>query len=55
MCRPEQDNERYSFQPWGNLKQPMPFWRKLRLLVGNNLIKLRTRKGCCGNYDQPGC
>jgi len=33
----------------------MPLWRKLRLLVGNTLIKLRTRQGCCGNYDQPGC
>jgi len=33
----------------------MPVWRKLKMLVGNNLTKLRTRKGCCGNFDQPGC
>ena len=55
MCGREQQNEQHTFQPWANLKQSMPIWRKLRLLVGNNLVKLRTRKGCCGNFDQPGC
>jgi hypothetical protein len=55
MCAPENENGQHTFQPWSNLKQPMPFWRKLRLLAGNNLIKLRTRKGCCGNFNQPGC
>lgn len=38
-----------------NLRQPMPFRRKLRLLVRNNWIKLRTRSSCCGNYGEPGC
>ena len=28
---------------------------KLRLLVTNNLTKLRTRSSCCGNLGQPGC
>tara|TARA_B100001765_G_scaffold116956_1_gene72916 strand:- start:1437 stop:1682 length:246 start_codon:yes stop_codon:yes gene_type:complete len=55
MCAPENENGQHTFQPWSNLKQPMPFWRKLQLLAGNNFIKLRTRKGCCGNFDQPGC
>jgi hypothetical protein len=32
-----------------------PFATKLRLAVTNNLIKVRTRQGCCGNYGQPGC
>ncbi|MFQ6028970.1 MAG: hypothetical protein ACE5Q6_15930 [Dehalococcoidia bacterium] len=43
----------YSFRD--NLRQPMPFWRKARLVLFNNLLKLKTRQGCCGNYGQPGC
>ena len=38
-----------------NLRSPMPLGKKLRLLLVNNLIKLKTRRGCCGNYSQPGC
>jgi hypothetical protein len=38
-----------------NLRQPMPIWRKVRLICSNSLIKLWTRRGCCGNYGQPGC
>jgi len=49
MCAPENQNGETAFQPWTNLKQPMPIWRKLGLLARNNFIKLRTRKGCCGN------
>ena len=33
----------------------MPFGRKLRLLIANNLIKIKTRQSCCGNHGQPGC
>ncbi len=40
---------------WSNLRQPMPIGRKLRLLIANNLIKIKTRRSCCGNYGQPGC
>jgi len=32
-----------------------PLATKLRLLVTNNLTKLRTRSSCCGNHGQPGC
>jgi len=32
-----------------------PFLTKLRLAVSNNLTKIRTRQGCCGNHGQPGC
>jgi hypothetical protein len=32
-----------------------PFATKLRMVVSNNLIKLRKRQGCCGNPGQPGC
>jgi hypothetical protein len=38
-----------------NLRQPMPLGRKLQLFLRNNLIKVRTRSSCCGNYGQPGC
>jgi hypothetical protein len=38
-----------------NLRQPMPLWHKLRLLLGNTLIKIKTRRSCCGHYGQPGC
>ena len=32
-----------------------PLTTKLRMAVGNNLTKIRTRKPCCGNPGQPGC
>ena len=38
-----------------NLRQSMALSRKLRLLVRNNWIKMRTRSSCCGNYGEPGC
>ena len=44
-----------SFSLFGNLRQPMPLRRKLRLLVSNNFKKLKTLRSCCGNYDEPGC
>jgi hypothetical protein len=33
----------------------LPFWRKLRVAIGNTWIKVRTGKTCCGNYGEPGC
>jgi hypothetical protein len=38
-----------------NLRQPMPLGRKIKLILRNNWIKLRTRSSCCGNYGEPGC
>jgi len=32
-----------------------PLATRLRLVVANNLTKLRTRSSCCGNHGQPGC
>jgi hypothetical protein len=32
-----------------------PLATRLRLLVANNLKKLRTRSDCSGNLGQPGC
>jgi hypothetical protein len=33
----------------------LPFFTKLGIAMRNNVIKLRTRRSCCGNYGQPGC
>ncbi len=38
-----------------NLSAPMPLWRKLRLLLRNNFIKLRRGQSCCGHPGEPGC
>jgi hypothetical protein len=38
-----------------NLRQPMPLGRKLKLVIRNTWIKIRTRSDCCGNYGEPGC
>ena len=38
-----------------NLRQSMPFRRKVRLFLRNNWTKLRKRSDCCGNFGEPGC
>ncbi|MCL4535615.1 MAG: hypothetical protein M1370_10715 [Bacteroidetes bacterium] len=38
-----------------NLRSPMPWRRKLRLLARNNWIRLRTLSACCGHPREPGC
>ena len=38
-----------------NLRKPLSLRQKLRLIVRNNWIKIRTRSSCCGNHGQPGC
>ena len=42
-----------AFSNWATYDAP--FATKLRMVVSNNLTKLRTRQGCCGNHGQPGC
>ena len=51
MC----DQQRLSFAPLANLRGPMPWRQKLRLVLSNSLLKARRRRNCCGNYDEPGC
>jgi len=36
-------------------RSPTPFWEKLKMATRNNLIKLKTRKNCCGHYGEVGC
>lgn len=38
-----------------NLRQPMPLGRKIRLVLRNTWIKIRTGSNCCGNHGEPGC
>jgi hypothetical protein len=38
---------------WTNLRQPMPFGRKLRLLLRNRFHI--PPQPCCGHPGQPGC
>ncbi len=38
-----------------NLGQPMPFSKKARMYLKNNLLKLKRLKSCCGNPGEPGC
>lgn len=40
---------------FSNLRAPVPWPQKLRLLVRNNWTKLRTRRDCCGHPGEPGC
>jgi len=54
-CDNHQHGHSHPFTPVANLRQPMPLWRKLALVVSNNLIKIRNRQRCCGNLGQPGC
>ena len=32
-----------------------PLAEKVRLVVANNLTKIRTHSSCCGHHGQPGC
>ncbi|HEY33509.1 MAG TPA: hypothetical protein G4O10_10455 [Dehalococcoidia bacterium] len=38
-----------------NMSVPMPLYRKLYLVLRNNLIKVWKRQGCCGHPGEPGC
>jgi hypothetical protein len=53
MC----DGHRHLFdsQALQNLRQPMPLDRKIKLVVRNVWIRIRTRSSCCGHYGEPGC
>jgi len=38
-----------------NLSGPMPFGKKLSLLIKNNASKIKNRQVCCGHPGEPGC
>jgi hypothetical protein len=33
----------------------MPWGEKIRLIIKNNFIKIKTRQNCCGHPGEPGC
>jgi hypothetical protein len=33
----------------------MPWREKLRLIIKNNFIKMKTVRNCCGHPGEPGC
>jgi hypothetical protein len=54
MC--QQDRNRPSPRAFfTNLTGPEPWTRKIRLLLRNNLIKLKNFHNCCGHPGEPGC
>ena len=38
-----------------NLAGPEPWQEKLRLLLQNNWLKIKTFQDCCGHPGEPGC
>jgi hypothetical protein len=38
-----------------NLRVPMPLGRKVKLVMRNAAIKVKTRQSCCGHPGEPGC
>jgi len=38
-----------------NFSVKMPLHKKIYLFLKNNLIKIKERQTCCGNYGEPGC
>jgi hypothetical protein len=52
MCAAEHPNLKTAID---NLKQSLPLWRKIGLLIKNALIKITRLKSCCGHPGEPGC
>ncbi len=38
-----------------NLRRPMPWRPKLRLILRNYAIRIVRRQNCCGHPNEPGC
>jgi hypothetical protein len=38
-----------------NLRVDMPLFRKIWLLLRNNIKKILTARPCCGHPGEPGC
>jgi hypothetical protein len=50
MSRP---SPRAFFANWN--RSDLPFPERLRVAMRNSMIKVRTRKDCCGHEGEPGC
>jgi hypothetical protein len=38
-----------------NLRKPIPFVKKIGLIIKNSALKIIRLKGCCGHPGEPGC
>ncbi len=38
-----------------NLRAPLPWPTKVKLLFRNNWLKIRNLQNCCGHPGEPGC
>jgi hypothetical protein len=38
-----------------NLRKPMPFVKKIGLIIKNSALKIIRLKSCCGHPGEPGC
>jgi len=52
MCADKRPNAKAVLD---NLKSPMPFIRKIGLIIKNSARKIRNLQNCCGNPGEPGC
>jgi hypothetical protein len=52
MCDQKKPNPKDFF---ANLTGSGSFREKLKALIKNNAIKIKTRKNCCGHHGEPGC
>lgn len=52
MCEERKPDIRAFFS---NMAGPEPLGRKVRLLLRNNFLKLKSMNNCCGHQGEPGC
>ena len=52
MCEDRGPSSRAVFS---NLRKPVPFVRKIRLIIKNSALKIIRMKNCCGHPGEPGC
>jgi hypothetical protein len=52
MCEKKKPNAKDLLS---NLKGPDSIREKFSAIIKNNLIKIKTRKNCCGHHGEPGC
>ena len=38
-----------------NLRKPIPFVKKIGLIIKNSALKIIRLKGCCEHPGEPGC
>jgi hypothetical protein len=52
MCANDRPSAKAIFD---NLKKPMPFGKKIGLIIKNTALKIMRLKSCCRNPGEPGC